>query len=64
MVLIHDIEADSQALLVVNALIASAFERAGSPLTGRYFKFSSRGIRDGKNYRDIDVYEMEEDSNG
>jgi hypothetical protein len=54
-----NLDTQSEALLVVNAIIASAFARAIPPLTGRYFQFKSSGIRDGKKYRDIDVCEME-----
>jgi hypothetical protein len=57
---VHNLDTDSEALLVVNTLIASAFERAVPPLTGRIFQLKSAGIRDGKQYRDIDVSEMEE----
>jgi hypothetical protein len=60
-ILVLNLDTNQEALLVVNTLIASAFERAGSPLTGRYFQFLAKGIRDGKNYRDIDVTEMEWD---
>jgi hypothetical protein len=54
-----NLDTSEEALLVVNAIIASAFTRAVPPLTGRYFQFRSSGIRDGKKYRDIDVCEME-----
>jgi hypothetical protein len=56
---VFNLDTNDEALLVVNALIASAFERAGYPLTGRYFQMRAGTIREGKNYRDIDVSEME-----
>ena len=59
---VRNMDDQSEALLVVNTLIASAFERAGGELKGRIFQFRSQGIRDGKNYRDIHVTEMELDS--
>lgn len=61
-ILVRNLETNEDALLVVNAIMASAFERAGSPLTGRIFQFRAGTIRDGKTYRDIDVTEMEYES--
>jgi hypothetical protein len=60
-ILVFDMDGDRECLLVVNAIIAAAFVRAGSPLAGRYFRFTAGSIRDGKNYRDIDVMELEWD---
>jgi len=57
---IFNLDTQEEALLVVNVLIASAFERAGKPLVGRLFRFVGGEVRDGKRYRDIDVCEMEE----
>ena len=58
-ILVYDLDAEKEGLLVVNAIIASAFERAGGSLTGRYFNFTAGTIREGKNYRDIDVTELQ-----
>jgi hypothetical protein len=60
-VLVRNLDTDQEALLVVNALIASAFQRAGGSLIGRYFQFIAGTVREGKNYRDIDVTEMQID---
>jgi len=60
-ILVYNFDNDREEILVINSLIASAFQRAEPPLKGRIFRFESRGIRDGKNYRDIDVSEMEEE---
>lgn len=57
--LVHDLDSRLDCLLVVNAIIASAFQRSGYPVTGKFFKFVAGTIREGKAYRDIDVTEME-----
>lgn len=49
------------AVLILNSIMLSSLLRAGGPLTGRFFKFTANGIREGKNYRDIDVEELQED---
>ena len=57
-----NLDTDERGLLIVNAIMASAFLKAQPPLTGRYFKLTSRNIREGKKYRDIDVVELEPES--
>lgn len=49
------------AVLILNSIMLSSLQRAGGSLTGRFFKFTANGIREGKNYRDIDVEELQED---
>lgn len=58
---IHDLDEDKDALLVVNAIIASAFKRCEGDIVGRLFRFTGGEIREGKAYRDIQVAEMEEE---
>lgn len=57
-VLVMDLDDNTEKLLVVNAIIASALGKAGYPITGRFFQFRAGTIREGKAYRDIDVTEM------
>lgn len=57
---ILDYDTEKEALLVVNTIIMSAFEASGFPVTGKIFSFTAGTIREGKNYRDIDVVEMVE----
>lgn len=64
LILVFNLDEQAEALLVVNALMASAFQRAGGPLTGRFFHFQAGEIRAGKNYRDITVTELEETGEG
>jgi hypothetical protein len=45
--------------LICNAVLASAFRRAGEPLAGRYFAIRAGEIVAGKRYRKIDVVELE-----
>lgn len=56
---IRDLDDNEVKLLVVNTIIASAFQRAIPPLTGRFFLLKGGTIREGKRYRDINVTEME-----
>lgn len=49
------------AVLILNSIMLSSLLRAGGSLTGRFFKFTANGIREGKNYRDIEVEEMMEE---
>src|SRR5579859_583302 len=56
---IWDIEKDCAALLILNTIMLSSLLRSGDKLEGRYFKFTSGGQRDGKQYRDIVVEELE-----
>lgn len=63
-VLVKDLDTDEQALLVVNTIIMSAFERSGLPVKGKVFQFRAGTIREGKTYRDIDVTEMKYEENG
>lgn len=58
-VLICDLDDNAQKLLVCNAIILSAFRKAGMPITNRIFQLRAGNIREGKNYRDIHVVEME-----
>lgn len=45
-------------ILIVNSIMESALTKAGGSLIGRMFKISSKGMREGKQYRDIDITEM------
>lgn len=56
-----DLDTMTQSLLVCNALVLSALERAGGKLTGRYFRFMSGEMKQGKQftYREIRAEEME-----
>ena len=56
---ITDVLQGTPWLLVCNALIRSAFERAGTPLAGRYFAIRSGDIVAGKRYRHIEIIELE-----
>jgi hypothetical protein len=46
-------------LLICNSLIVSAFQRAGTPLAGRYFAIRSGEIKAGKRYRSVDIVELQ-----
>jgi len=59
---IEDIDTGEEALLVVNTLMASAFERSGLPITGKIFQFRGGDLREGKTYRQVDVTEMREEN--
>ena len=56
-----DYDIPGEALLICNALVISAFDRAQGKLTGRYFKLVSGEMKEGKQfkYRDIRIDEME-----
>jgi hypothetical protein len=56
---ILDVVTMKEYLLICNSLIVSAFQRAGSPLEGRYFALRSGEIKAGKRYRQVDVMELE-----
>jgi hypothetical protein len=64
-VTVMNLDTDEKGILVVNAIMKSAFEKcvATDPqkhaLTGRYFSLSARGKREDKKYLDINVVEME-----
>lgn len=57
-----DLDNETQGLLICSAIIKSAFDRAGSPLTGRCFKLVSGGMKDGNqfSYRQVTISEFEE----
>jgi len=61
---VFDYDANGEALLICNALVISAFERAQGKLTGRYFKLISGELKEGKQfrYREINIAEMEIDN--
>lgn len=54
-----DAESGEEILLILNAMMKSALERAGAPLIGRTFAFREQGVRADKNYRVVDVVEVE-----
>jgi len=56
---ITDLVQSTPWLLICNSLIRSAFERAGTPLVGRYFALRSGDIVAGKRYRHVDIIELE-----
>lgn len=53
-----NLETGEEGMLILGSLISSAFQRAGSPLKGRFFALRSGTIREGKRYRDVDVVEL------
>lgn len=57
-----DLSTNEPCYLIVNDQIAAAFRAAGSPLVGRYFQLRGETIFDGGRHRDIDVVEMEANS--
>ena len=64
-----EVTTGSEAMLICNALIKSAFERAQGnlrddgtptyPLDGRFFALRGGDIQDGKRYRMVDVVELQ-----
>ena len=56
---ITDVQTGESYTLICNALLASAFQRAGEPLAGRYFAIRSGDIVAGKRYRQVEVVELE-----
>jgi hypothetical protein len=56
---ILDVVSGQAYLLICNALVKSAFVRAGAPLAGRYFAMRAGDIVAGKRYRKCDVWELE-----
>ena len=56
---ITDVVRSTPWLLICNSLIKSAFERAGTPLAGRYFAIRAGDIVAGKRYRHVDIVELE-----
>ena len=56
---ITDLLRTTQYLLICNALLVSAFNRAGQPLAGKYFAIRSGEIKAGKRYRTVDVVQLE-----
>lgn len=56
---IVNLDTGEDGLLICNTIILSAFSKIEGGVTGKYFSLRSSGIRDGKAYRDIDIVEME-----
>lgn len=56
---IFDLVRTESYLLICNSLIVSALQRAGAPLTGRYFAMRAGEIKAGKRYRSVEVIELE-----
>ena len=56
---IQDIVTGQSWCLICNAVLSSAFKRAGEPLKGRYFAIRDRGEKPGKRYRDLEAVELE-----
>lgn len=57
-----NLDTDEQGLLVVNAIIASAFAKVEGGILNKYFQLRGGDIREGKKYRDITVTLMEIDN--
>lgn len=56
---IVDLLRSQEYVLILNSVMLSALDRAGKPLTGRYFAFRGGEIKAGKRYRQVDVIELE-----
>lgn len=56
---ITDIVSQTSYLMFCNSMMQSSLKRAGEPLTGRYFAIADRGIREGKRYRQVEIFELE-----
>jgi hypothetical protein len=56
---ILDVNTGENYMLICNALVKSALERAGEPLRGRYFSMRVGDIVAGKRYRKCEVIELE-----
>lgn len=55
-----NLDTDEKGLLVLNALMSSALARAGGLINGRIFEFKANGKKEGKDYLDVKVTEMDE----
>ena len=58
---VTNLDDGEQGLLILNTLMLSSLGRANGPLTGRFFRFVSAGIPDGKQYRRIECEEIAEE---
>lgn len=56
---IVDVVTGEPFMLACNTVLASALERAGQPLTGRYFAVRCGDVVAGKRYRRVDVVELQ-----
>lgn len=54
-----DAETGEEIMLICNSMMESALTRAGAPLVGRTFAFREQGMKADKNYRVVDVVEVE-----
>lgn len=56
---IVNLHGGEELMLVCNTVLASALQRAGEPLAGRYFAMRCGEVVAGKRYRRVDVVELE-----
>ena len=54
-----DLLRSEEFMLICNAILARSLQRAGEPLTGRYFAIQVGDIAAGKTYRKVDVVELD-----
>lgn len=56
-----NVETGEEVMLIQNAIIKSALERAGGDLKGRTFAMRENGLKADKNYRVVDIVEVDID---
>lgn len=56
---VTNLDDGEQGLLILNTIMLSSLGRAVGPLTGRFFRFISGGVPEGKQYRRIECEELE-----
>jgi hypothetical protein len=56
---ILDVVHNTEYLLIANAVIVGALKRSGEPLAGKYYAMRAGELHKGKNFRHVDVVELE-----
>lgn len=56
---VTNLDDGEQGLLILNSIMLSSLARANGTLSGRYFRFVSGGVPEGKQYRRIECEELE-----
>lgn len=55
-----DLSTGDEAILICNTIMQSSFAKLEGGIVGRCFLLKAGGIKEGKKYRQIDVYEIDE----